>query len=292
MDEIYGIGCFLSSLPGIGGKIKATPEDFIVEEIPIQITKEEGGKYLILKVRLREWDTNKFLITLARRLGISRKRITYAGTKDKFAVTTQYFCINIQDNEELIGIGDAQILESFRTGRMLRLGDLVGNTFSIRITPDDGTPVSADRIMEIYGDVSGKGGFPNFFGPQRFVFPGSKFHGVKDRKPWCFFCSWSIERRWSALCLLSSTCPNIMVADVLMPSLWASSITDSHCLPLPGGRPRIFRTSSENISAPAPGILSMPLSTSVSSKSLTLILDFLDMKDISDVERPWMPSFG
>ena len=178
MDEIYGIGCFLSNLPGIVGKIKVTPEDFVVEEIPTQIVKEEGGKYLILKVRLREWDTNKFLITLARRLGISRKRITYAGTKDKFAVTTQYFCVNIQDNEELIRIGDAEILESFRTGRMLRLGDLVGNTFSIRITPDDGTTIPAERIMEIYGDVSGKGGFPNFFGPQRFGSIRANTHSI------------------------------------------------------------------------------------------------------------------
>jgi len=168
MDEKYGIGCFLSGLPGMGGKIKGAPEYFIVEELPAPLARTDGGKYLILKVRLREWDTNKFLITLARHLRISRKRITYAGTKDKFAVTTQYFCINTPENPGLLQIGDAEVIEAFRTDRMIRLGDLVGNTFTIAITEEDGQHASVRRGMETYEDVRGKGGFPNFFGPQRF----------------------------------------------------------------------------------------------------------------------------
>ena len=81
------------------------------------------GKYTILKVKLTNWDTNRFLMYLSRYLRISRKRITYCGTKDKRGITTQYFCVNSEIQPERIGIKDAEILDSFRTDRMLNLGD-------------------------------------------------------------------------------------------------------------------------------------------------------------------------
>lgn len=168
MEEVYGIGGFISDLPGIRGRIKDSPDDFIVEEIPLEMQRSEFGKYLVIKVRLREWDTNKFLMYLSRKLGISRKRITFAGTKDKQAITTQYFCINSQQNMDSVNIGDAEILDSFRTDRMLRLGDLLGNRFSIRIVLESAEKWSSDTVCRIYEDVSCKGGFPNFYGPQRF----------------------------------------------------------------------------------------------------------------------------
>jgi len=160
-----GIYARVSSHPGIAGKIKGEPEDFIVDEIPIEVPRKPDGKYLYLKIRLRNWDNNRFLMRLARELGVSRKRITYAGTKDKTAVTTQYFCINTASGFEASRLGDVEILETFRSDHMLRLGDLLGNYFRIRIENDEDH--SAD-ILKIYGEISSKGGFPNYFGIQRF----------------------------------------------------------------------------------------------------------------------------
>jgi tRNA pseudouridine13 synthase len=168
MDEIYGVEGFVSDLPGINGRIKDSPEDFVVEEIPAEIQRADSGKYLILKVRLREWDTNRFLIELSRQLGVSRKRVTYAGTKDKLAVTTQYFCINTERNAEFFKAGDAEILESFRSNRMISLGDLIGNRFSVRISGGDDFGDISDAVIPIFDQVVSRGGFPNFFGPQRF----------------------------------------------------------------------------------------------------------------------------
>lgn len=164
-DLQIGIKGYSSRTKGFAGQIKQDPQDFIVEEIPKEIKRSDNGKYLILRVRLRDWDTNKFLIRLARQLGISKKRITYAGTKDKVGITTQYFCINTQKDASSIGIADAEVLEHFRSDEILRLGDLVGNRFEISIEfPEDKTGL----IEKIYSEVVDAGGFPNFYGIQRF----------------------------------------------------------------------------------------------------------------------------
>ncbi len=97
-DNLIGISGYSSKDPGFPGEIKYNPGSFIVNEIPEKIHKNENGKYTIFKIRLKNWDTNKFVIYLSDYLHISNKRITYAGTKDKTGITTQYFCINLPDD--------------------------------------------------------------------------------------------------------------------------------------------------------------------------------------------------
>ena len=102
---------------------------------------------------------------LARYLRISRKRITYCGTKDKRGITTQYFCVNSDFQPERINIKDAEILESFRSDRMLNLGDLMGNRFTVDLRIDEN---SMPKVQETVDQLNNRGGFPNFFGLQRF----------------------------------------------------------------------------------------------------------------------------
>lgn len=155
----------MSHSPGIKGSLKDEVEDFIVEEIPVEIEPSEAGKYTILKVKLTNWDTNRFLVYLARYLGISHKRITYCGTKDKRGITTQYFCLNHSFDPESIQIKDVSVVDHFRSDRMLRLGDLLGNRFTINLrAPED----SRKEILATYDEIMSQGGFPNFFGVQRF----------------------------------------------------------------------------------------------------------------------------
>lgn len=145
--------------------IKINPQDFVVEEIPADLKRVENGKYTILKVILTNWETNHFVTHLARYLGISRKRITFAGTKDKRAVTTQYFCINGSVNAEQIRIKDCDVEESFHVDKPLNLGDLKGNRFKIRVSDSEmAVELAAKKIVEISKDK----GFWNFFGIQRF----------------------------------------------------------------------------------------------------------------------------
>src|SRR3970040_1538835 len=90
MDEsIVGISGYLTTSPGLGGRIKGEAEDFVVEEIPADIPPSTEGSYTVAKLRSRNWETNRLVREIARRLRISRKRISFAGTKDRRAVTTQ-----------------------------------------------------------------------------------------------------------------------------------------------------------------------------------------------------------
>ncbi len=161
-EEDIGLLTFLSSTPGIGGKLRKSVEDFYVEEIPLEVERNENGRNLCIKVRLRNWETNRFIKVLSKRLGISRKRIKFAGNKDKRGITVQYFCITNYQEDFLPQINDVDILDSFRTDSYLEIGDLFGNKFKIAVR--DAT--CDERVERIEEELNGF--FPNFFGVQRF----------------------------------------------------------------------------------------------------------------------------
>jgi len=91
-ERRVGILYYATESDGIGGVLKAKPSDFVVREVSqVEIGKE--GEYLILEVTKENWDTHILVREIARRLRISKERISFAGTKDKFAVTTQKISI-------------------------------------------------------------------------------------------------------------------------------------------------------------------------------------------------------
>ncbi|PYB68972.1 tRNA pseudouridine(13) synthase TruD [Thermoplasma sp. Kam2015] len=152
--------------------IKMKPEDFFVEEIA-EIPKNERGRYLIVKAEVIDWDTNKVVEAMASALRISRKRISYAGTKDKRATKIQYFCINAPVDVSDLAFNGFRVLETFRSDHYLKLGDLTANHFRIRFQgPDD------SWIMDQYTAMMERGGFPNYFGQQRFGSRRSNTHDI------------------------------------------------------------------------------------------------------------------
>lgn len=166
MDEKFiGLETYLTKSPGIGGKLKKEIDDFIVEEIPVELARKSDGKNLILKIRLKNWETNRFVIALAKILGVGKNAITFAGTKDKRAITTQYFCVNNFIGNADINLKDVEVLEVFRSDKCLDLGDLYGNNFRIRVS--DIKNDSEEIIKNVLSEM-GSGQFPNFFGVQRF----------------------------------------------------------------------------------------------------------------------------
>ena len=133
MERDVGIVGYLTSTPGVGGTIKSAPEDFVVEEISAPPAVSAEGRYTIAQIRVRNWETNRLVRALARALHISRKRIGFAGTKDKHAVTTRLFSLENVLPEQVRGLHlkDVEVLDAFRSDRPLELGDLVGNRFRI-----------------------------------------------------------------------------------------------------------------------------------------------------------------
>src|SRR5207245_9954776 len=91
MGRDVWIGGHLPPTPGLGGNLKATADDFVVEEISSPPPPAIDGSYTITTLRVRNWETNRLVRELARGLHISRRRIGFAGTNDKRALTTQLF---------------------------------------------------------------------------------------------------------------------------------------------------------------------------------------------------------
>ena len=164
IESIVGIHGHSLDKKRINASFRQTPDDFQVEEIPSSIKRTDKGRYTYVRVRLKNRDTNRFLMDLASSLHIPVWKISDAGTKDKFAVTAQYFCLD-GEYHDLPVLDNVEYLEKFCSENPLRLGDLMGNTFTIRLSSDYDI---TDSVGDILTEIDRNGGFPNFFGLQRF----------------------------------------------------------------------------------------------------------------------------
>ncbi|SFR91922.1 tRNA pseudouridine13 synthase [Halomicrobium zhouii] len=191
IEQAVGMDYYVSDAKGTGGRLRASPEDFRVTELEAfdvqPVDADPGGyQHLVLRATLRGWDTNDFAGRLSDGLGISRERVSWAGTKDKRAVTTQLFSVDGVDPDDLPEISDADVEVVGRAGRPVLFGDLAGNAFEITVR-DVERPDSVDAITEDLrefaglatgnGDDGDAGGaaadevtvaVPNYFGQQRF----------------------------------------------------------------------------------------------------------------------------
>lgn len=169
-EKKIGIELFQTDASGVGGKLKETPYDFIVDEMSIEPKRSEAAKYVIARVRSVNWETNKLIREFARTLRISRNDIGFAGTKDKRAVTTQLmsFPTTVEKLME-VDINRVTVLDMYTSRYSMKIGRLIGNRFDIMLKqiehPLDETREIVDQVRN---DIMKIGGFPNFFGVQRF----------------------------------------------------------------------------------------------------------------------------
>ena len=80
MERDLGIEGYLTTTPGVGGILKTSADDFVVEEVSSPPPPHPDGRYAIATVRVRDWETNRLVRQLAKSLHISRRRIGFAGT--------------------------------------------------------------------------------------------------------------------------------------------------------------------------------------------------------------------
>lgn len=144
----------------------ASPEDFVVEEIPLYESTGEGGHtFLWVEKRLR--NTEEVAKLLARCAGVPSRDVGYAGRKDRSAVTRQSFSVPGVDPEEALAwtLPGVRVLRAARHRHKLRTGQLAGNRFDIRVRElSPATIVSTqDAAVELR-----RIGLPNRFGTQRF----------------------------------------------------------------------------------------------------------------------------
>ena len=123
---------FTTDLPGIGGKIKQSPEDFVVEEIPAYQPCGEG-EHLFLWVEKRDVSAEAMLKHFADIFRIRQRDIGVAGLKDRFAVTRQFISIPAKQ-EDLVSNANTdsiQVLSAKRHRNKLKTGHTRGNRFQL-----------------------------------------------------------------------------------------------------------------------------------------------------------------
>lgn len=153
--------------PAGTGVIRKKPEDFqVIENLGYQPTGE--GEHLFLVIQKQNRTTNEVAAMLGRQAGVRKRNVSFAGMKDKEALTTQAFSIHMPgmpdpDLRDLES-DELRILDCKRHRRKIRRGSLRGNRFVLRVRD-----VSADRqlVQQRVSEVK-RFGTPNFFGPQRF----------------------------------------------------------------------------------------------------------------------------
>ncbi|MDD1747052.1 MAG: tRNA pseudouridine(13) synthase TruD, partial [Methanomassiliicoccales archaeon] len=169
-EALLGLEVFYTDTPGTKGRLKRDVEDFVVDEISRHPPEDPSGRFTIAKVTSTNWETNRLVRQMARQLGISRNRISFAGTKDKRAVTSQLICFEAPLDHVLgLRMHQVTIEGAYRSRKNLTIGDLIGNAFKIKVT---NCAFSGDRLRSeasaTLGQLESLGGFPNFFGVQRF----------------------------------------------------------------------------------------------------------------------------
>ena len=164
--------------PPLRATLRATPEDFVVDE-QLGFAPDGHGEHVLLRVRKRDANTAWVAGRLAALAGVPRRDVGYAGLKDRFAVTTQWFSVGLAGRAEpdwsALDAGDVAVLEAHRHARKLRRGALSGNRFALRLHDVAGDREAlAERL-----DALARRGFPNLFGPQRFGRGGANLDAAR-----------------------------------------------------------------------------------------------------------------
>jgi len=186
LDKELGMSVYATDSAGIGGAIRKSAEDFLVEEIlvdssvarientnrkPALGASSSKEAFLLCVLVKRNWDTFSAIKNIAKHLGIDQKRICIAGIKDAKAVTSQHITIQDVAVEDLKKIRHKDIevcpLGYFRND--LSQFYLLGNQFTINVTDIKlSEPTIKRRVATTMKELEEKGGIPNFFGHQRF----------------------------------------------------------------------------------------------------------------------------
>ena len=146
--------------------LKAECADFVVKE---QLGYDMSGDGEFVAVKVRKTDCNTLFVgeQLAKFAGISARNMSYAGLKDRKAVSEQWFSLQMPGQPtpdfSQFSLEGVEILEVTRHQRKIRIGSLQGNHFEILLRNAEETDELKVRL-----DFLAKNGFPNYFTEQRF----------------------------------------------------------------------------------------------------------------------------
>ncbi len=159
--------------------LKATAEDFQVDEV-LDIPLAGEGEHLWLWVEKRGLNTEDAARRLAKAAGVPLKMISYAGLKDRQALTRQWFSLHLPgkaDPDFSAAVSDSLIIvKTARHKRKLQRGAHSANGFTLRLTQLQGDHAALDARLEQLK----ASGVPNYFGTQRFAYQGGNVMQARD----------------------------------------------------------------------------------------------------------------
>jgi len=212
--------------PESNGLLRSQISDFkVFEELPFSPCGE--GEHLFVHIRKTGANTVFVARELAKYFEVKEQLVSYAGLKDRFAVTEQWFGVHVPGKQEYnladLKIEGVEILAYKRHNKKLRTGALTGNRFELILREVTAIKALTERWQQIVEQ-----GVPNYFGEQRFGIDGgnieralSLFSGqkVKDKKKRGIYLSAARSHIFNSVLnarIQQQSFDNIAVGDVLM----------------------------------------------------------------------------
>lgn len=188
---------YLYGKPKSTGLLRSIMADFkVFEQLPFEPCAE--GEHLLIHIRKSGRNTLDIVRELAKYFKVKDKLVSYAGLKDRFAITEQWFGVHLPGKDEYdlsdLQIEGVEVLFYSRHNKKLRIGALTGNNFELTLREVTDIGALKQAWLKIIAD-----GVPNYFGEQRFGIEGGNinkaiklFAGemkVKDKKKRGFYLS-------------------------------------------------------------------------------------------------------
>lgn len=151
----------------LSAQLRAAPSDFRVDEIPAFVATGEG-EHLLLDIEKTGMNTAFVAGLLARWAGVPAMAVSYAGMKDRHAVTRQHFSVHLPKRQapplETLHADGLRVLGSDWHARKLQRGALAGNRFALVLREVRGDAVAIEARLKRIASA----GVANYFGEQRF----------------------------------------------------------------------------------------------------------------------------
>jgi len=229
-------------------KIRQQPIDFQVnEQLPFE-PQGEGGHVMLL-IEKTGSNTDWIAKQLARFVGVPDVAIGYAGMKDRHAVTTQWFSINLEGYTEpdwsLFDEANCQIKHVTRHNKKLKRGVLSGNFFHLTLRDVEGDKTVWQQSL----DTIKRYGVPNYFAEQRF---GHNYGNLDKAQRWLVEGKKPKQRQQRSIVLSAgrSWLFNLVLSERIIQNIWAQHLLGD-VMQLAGTRASCFEADDDDDSLAA-----------------------------------------
>lgn len=159
--------------PVLAARIRVAAEDFDVTELD-GFEASGTGEHLLLTIAKRGMNTAFVARLMAEWAGVDERAVSYAGLKDRHALTRQRFSVHLPgratpdvaalERDDPVTGQSLHVLDHARHARKLPRGALAGNRFVLVLRELEGDAAAVDARLQA---IAARG-VPNYFGVQRF----------------------------------------------------------------------------------------------------------------------------